>query len=121
MQVLALHYDRMRRRYPDDKLLILFDIDGTIIDMRHLIRHVLRRSDAAHGTNHFKTLEIGDITVHENHIKQFLAVLDVPQNERAKSMDSWLSESWSSDSLTEVPLPFKLFIDSMLWFPCSPL
>jgi hypothetical protein len=34
MQRLSQHYDRMRRHYPDDELMILFDIDGTILDSR---------------------------------------------------------------------------------------
>ena len=32
--------------------LLLFDIDGTILDMRHLIHRVLRRYDQEHGADH---------------------------------------------------------------------
>ena len=33
MAALAAHHARMRRQYPTDELLILFDIDGTILDL----------------------------------------------------------------------------------------
>jgi hypothetical protein len=35
MRSLALHLRRMRHAYPDDELVVAFDIDGTIIDTRH--------------------------------------------------------------------------------------
>ncbi|MCH8818264.1 MAG: hypothetical protein IIC92_11105 [Chloroflexi bacterium] len=120
MQALALHYDRIRRRYPDDKLLILFDIDGTIVDMRHLIRHVLRRCDTVHGTTHFAALEIDDITVHENHIDPLLDELAVPQDERAGIMAFWKDERWSSDSMMEAHRPFKGVMDVIRWFQLQP-
>lgn len=33
MKRLALHYERVKYLQPEDKLMILFDIDGTILDM----------------------------------------------------------------------------------------
>jgi len=41
MRRLAAHYGRFRSDYPEDQLLIVFDIDGTILDMLHMVRHVL--------------------------------------------------------------------------------
>ena len=120
MQALALHYDRMRRRYPDDRLLILFDIDGTIVDMRYLIRHVLRRYDAVNGTAHFVALEIDDITVHENHVDQLLEELVVPRGDRAGIMAFWLEERWSSDSLRESHRLFNGVMDVIRWFQVQP-
>ena len=56
MTALANHYDQARRLHPDDRLLIMFDIDGTIIDIRYMILHVLRSYDHAHGSDYFHTL-----------------------------------------------------------------
>ncbi len=50
MKKLARHYEKTRKKYPDDELIILFDIDGTILDMRHMVVHVLKAYDAAHET-----------------------------------------------------------------------
>ena len=51
MRVLAAHYDQIRRQYPQDKLMIIFDIDGTIVDMRSMIQYVLQAFDHHHHTH----------------------------------------------------------------------
>jgi hypothetical protein len=38
MRTLADHYTAARRRWPMDELVIVFDIDGTILDMRRAAR-----------------------------------------------------------------------------------
>ena len=120
MHVLAQHYDQMRRRYPEDSLLILFDIDGTIIDMRHLVRHVLLRYDAIHGTRYFAPLDVDDIKVHENHVEDLLEQLAVPEGRRADIMRFWLEKRWSRDSLLEAHRPFKGVMDVIRWFQMQP-
>ena len=42
MKKLAKHYEKIRARHPDGELLILFDIDGTILDLRCMVLHVLK-------------------------------------------------------------------------------
>ena len=44
MRELALHYEILRNNYPNVKLLILFDIDGTLLDNRYTIRALLNDS-----------------------------------------------------------------------------
>lgn len=68
MKRLAQHYDKIRKRYPEDELLILFDIDGTILDMRCMVHYVLKAFDEAHDTDFFKSLAADDISVHENQV-----------------------------------------------------
>ena len=36
MEELASHYESARDKYPQDRLMVLFDIDGTILDTRHM-------------------------------------------------------------------------------------
>ena len=38
---LASHYDRARTIYPDDRLIILFDVDGTIVDLESFLKAAL--------------------------------------------------------------------------------
>ena len=38
--------------------MIMFDIDGTILDMRYMIVHVLKAYDSEHGTDLFHGLTI---------------------------------------------------------------
>ena len=61
MRRLAEHYAGFRRNSPDDRLLIVFDIDGTILDLRHMVRHVLLDYDREHGTDFFHGLSAEDV------------------------------------------------------------
>jgi hypothetical protein len=58
MWELALHYERMRRAYPDQQLCIVFDIDGTILDLPHLVVHALLGYDREHGSEYFRGLRV---------------------------------------------------------------
>ena len=49
--------------------LLLFDIDGTIVDMRYTIFYILKFFDWERKTNIFRNLRIGEIDVHENQVK----------------------------------------------------
>ena len=80
MTRVARQYDKVRARYPDDELLILFDIDGTILDMRCMILYLLTKYDAEHGTSLFQGLELPDIEVHEDDIDRLLEGLNLPRS-----------------------------------------
>jgi phosphoglycolate phosphatase-like HAD superfamily hydrolase len=75
MRHLSEHYERARRRHPNDELCIVFDIDGTILDLRHFVVHVLLAYDRRHGTALFRGLVADDITRHEDDIDQLLETL----------------------------------------------
>ena len=68
MTCLIQHYKRMKIRWPTDRLLVVFDIDGTILDTRHVVLDLLKSYDAVHDTNVFKNLGLGDITTHEDQV-----------------------------------------------------
>jgi hypothetical protein len=63
MRELAVHYEQLRRAYPEDRLCVVFDIDGTILDMRHLVVNALLSYDREHGTSYFRGLSPQDISV----------------------------------------------------------
>jgi hypothetical protein len=82
MNSLASHYEALRYRYPDENLMIVFDIDGTILDMRHLILHALNAFDRTHGTSYFQGVRIPDIDFHEDHLPELLDRLRIPSEHR---------------------------------------
>ena len=53
MNKLSYHYQKMSHLFPDDRLIILFDIDGTIVDTRYMVLHALNSFDQIHGTSYF--------------------------------------------------------------------
>lgn len=56
-----MHYEQLRRAYPDDTLAIVFDIDGTILDMRHMVAAALLSFDRTRGTDYFRGLCVEDV------------------------------------------------------------
>jgi len=120
MQELATHYERTRARYPQDKLLILFDIDGTILDMRHMIRFVLQAFDRAHGTRFFRYLRISDITVHENHVEHLCDQLRIPLEDQDHIMDWYLKQRWSPNAILQAHRPFHGVLEVIRWFQLQP-
>lgn len=120
MAKLASHYDKMRKRYPDDRLLILFDIDGTIIDMRYMIQYVLKSYDRHHGTSFFKNLKISEIDVHENQVDRFLDRMDIPPSEKENVFDWYLKRRWTSMAIFESHRPFSGVMEVIRWFQMQP-
>jgi hypothetical protein len=120
MRELALHYERMRRAYPDGELCIVFDIDGTILDVRYLVAYALMAYDRAHDTEYFQGLRAEDVTVHEDRIDQFLADLALPAPVRA-DVQAWYAEHlWSSEAILAANRPYQGVLGVIRWFQLQP-
>lgn len=120
MQELSLHYERMIDLYPDDKLMILFDIDGTILDMRYMILSVLKSFDKRHKSDFFTKLTVSDISVHENQIEDFLARSPIQQQKREEILGWYLNYRWSSAAILESHRPFGGVMEVIRWFQMQP-
>ncbi len=120
MRALATGYEDARSKHGDQPLILLSDIDGTILDMRHMIRGVLLSFDREHRTQHFERLRIEDITVHENQVDQLLEMLDVPDTSRKEILDHYLERRWSTPVITEVHQPFQGVLEVIRWFQLQP-
>ncbi len=120
MKKLARHYEQVRKEHPEDELLLLFDIDGTILDMRWMILHLLKSFDATHGTEFFQKLSASEVDIHENQIDQLLERLNVPRLHRAKVQDWYLTKRWSSDAILQAHHPFRGVMEVIRWFQIQP-
>jgi len=115
MKKLAQHFEKMRSIYPSDRLIVLFDIDGTILDMRHMVLSVLHSYDQTHSSSHFNDLKISDIDVHENHVESLLSRMKIPAG-KAKSILEWVTANlWTPENLLEAHLPFSGVMEVMRW------
>ncbi|MGC9324918.1 MAG: hypothetical protein ACP5G0_09270 [Desulfomonilia bacterium] len=100
--------------------MIVFDVDGTILDMRYLTLHVLHTFDKRHNTGFFTHLRPEDISIHENSIDTLLDQRGIPESTKAKIL-SWYSENfWSADALFESHRPFHGVLDVIRWFQIQP-
>lgn len=117
---LATHYTTMRCRYPDDELMVIFDIDGTLLDLRHMMLYLLRRYDREHGTAYFRELTLDAIDVHENVIDEFLTRLGLPAAARAEVEAWYLARYWSSETIASSHYAFDGVMDVIRWFQLQP-
>jgi hypothetical protein len=120
MRALASHYAAVRHRYPTDELAIVFDIDGTILDLRHLIAHVLLAYDREHGTDIFHGLVAEDITVPENQVEALFEGLGVPEERRDDVAAFSRLHLWDEDGLIAASAPYRGVLSVIRWFQIQP-
>lgn len=116
MRDLAFHYETMRSAYPDDKLMIVFDIDGTIIDHRHMTLSVLQAYDREHGTHYFANLVSDDMTVPPYEVSAILKEYAMTAATR-EDIAAWCEDGlWSRTSILSSHKPFHGVLDVIRWF-----
>lgn len=120
MGSLAEHYGRCRAAHPDDRLLIIFDIDGTILDMRHMVRHVLISYDRANDSDHFAGLGVDDIDVHENQVERFLERYGLSSTLQTHVHQWYLDQRWTPAAVLEAHRPFQGVMEVIRWFQLQP-
>jgi hypothetical protein len=120
MKALSDCYLQIGTRYPGEPLMLVSDIDGTIIDMRYLVLSVLQSYDEERGTAYFTRLRPSDVTVHENHIEQILEGVAVPASERPAVIDWYLERRWQEDTILATHRPFPGVFPMIRWFQLQP-
>jgi hypothetical protein len=120
MKLLAEHYESFRDMYPGERLLIAFDIDGTILDMRYMIRHALKSFDAVNGTDYFADLEWKEIDFHEEHIHRLFEKYNIPEVHREAIQNQYWELLLSTAAVIEAHRPFRGVLDVIRWFQLQP-
>ena len=120
MRCLADHYAALRRAYPDDELCVVFDIDGTILDLRHLVVRTLFAYDGAYRTDLFHGLVPEDITVSENHVGLLLEALEVPDEQRPDIAAFYRSHLWDEANVLAASAPYRGVLGVIRWFQIQP-
>ena len=120
MRQLATHYDRLRRHHPDDRLLIVFDIDGTIIDTEQRILAVLQAYDREHDTDFFLTLRPSDLNIHQNQVPQLLNRLAVPDEHRNAILEWYGDNNRTSRATMSSHRPYRGVLEVIRWFQLQP-
>ncbi len=120
MHALASHYSVVRDRYPTDEVCVVFDIDGTILDLRYLIAYVLLSYDRDRGTDLFHGLVAEDITTPENRVGELLEGLDVPDETRDDVAAFYRRHLWDEDGLIAASAPYRGVLSVIRWFEMQP-
>ena len=120
MSELAAQYEKTRRQYPQDQLMIVFDIDGTILDTRYMILRVLQAFDKEHGTQYFQKLQLSDVRVHENQVDGLLAELPIPRRKQKEILDWYNHQRWTSEYILHSHDHFSGVLEVVRWFQLQP-
>ena len=120
MHRLAVHYRRVRERRPEGRLMVAFDIDGTILDMRHAVLQLLRSFDFEHGTSHFESVAVEDIGFHESKVEQMLQSLRVHTVDPSYLSGWFKANLWTSDTVLASHRPFAGVMEVIRWFQIQP-
>jgi hypothetical protein len=120
MRRLAAHYARMRDSCQDDELCVMFDIDGTILDVRHQVLHTLYAYDRSHASAHFQGLGIEDVDVSENRVDELLDALDLTPSARRDVLRFYTERLWSPATLSAASVPFRGVLSVIRWFQIQP-
>lgn len=120
MAALAAHLRTMRRRYPDDRLMILFDLDGAILDLRYRVCRTLEAYDAAHGTRFFGHLQAERIPAHEDHITRLMADLEIAPRDQQAIIDWYQANRWTHEAVLRSQQPFEGVFDVIRWLQSQP-
>ncbi len=120
MKKLSLQYEKTRNLHPADQFMVVFDIDGTILDMRYMILYVLRSFDRQHSTGFFNALTVSDVKVHENQIDSLVVAFVPSQRQREEVLNWYVTYRWSSDAVLESHRPFEGVMEVIRWFQMQP-
>jgi len=120
MRRLGEHHERMQRRYQGENLMVVFDIDDTTLDLRHMVLHVLRSFDRHHDTTFFAAVSIDEIEAGEEEMRRIIGQLSIPARDRRR-IASWFEEhSWSSKVIREAHRPFPGVMEVITWLQGQP-
>lgn len=120
MQALAVHYEKMRAQYPRDDLLILFDIDDTILDIRYSMLYLLQAYDLRNGTEFFINRSITDINFTIDELESDLSGLRVDEAHYTAIRRWYENHCWSMSAILESHRPFPGVLDVIRWFQLQP-
>ncbi|GMQ98895.1 MAG: hypothetical protein BMS9Abin17_1427 [Acidimicrobiia bacterium] len=120
MNALASAYHAACERYPGEELMLVLDIDGTIVDMQYLVKSVLQSYDQEHATTFFTRLALSDVDVHEDHVEQLLERLNVPAADREAVMDWYLDQRWREEVILSAHRAFPGVLPVIRWFQLQP-
>ncbi len=120
MRALARHHAEARDRYPANDLVVVFDIDGTILDLRYLTAHALLAYDRARGTDLFHGLVAEDVTVPEGRVGTLLETLGVPEEHRDDIAAFYRVHLWDDGGVIAASAPYRGVLSVIRWFQIQP-
>jgi hypothetical protein len=116
MLALARHYAHLRSAYPTERLLVVFEIDGPIVDQRQLVRRRLLDYDRVHGTDHFRGVEVAEVEVDAGNLERCLIRRGLPAMVRRDVVDWYRQQPSSPEHVPGTERPYPGVLEVIRWF-----
>jgi hypothetical protein len=116
MLALARHYTRLRSAYPTDRLLVVFEVDGPIVDQRDMVRRRLLDYDRVHGTDHFHGVEVAEVDVDAGDLERFFIRRDLAATVRRDVLDWYREQPSSPEQVPGTERPYPGVLEVIRWF-----
>jgi hypothetical protein len=120
IRVLLNHHEQSLRRFPDQRLLVLFDVDDTFLDMRLALASVLHAYDAAHGSAWFGALDPATLDPFGRGIEDILVRCRVPADEQPRVL-AWHQHERRCDEMIRLAhAPYRGLLALAGWLHDQP-
>lgn len=120
MKALSSHYATMQKTYADQTLLIVFDIDDTIVDTRYAIKYLLHKYDAENTTNYFSSVQLKEIKGGfwdgASVLQLLLNKYNVPSLQVISIIHYIESNFWNHNTIFASHKPFQGVLEIIRWF-----
>lgn len=119
-RVLLHHHERCLARHAGQRLLVLFDVDDTFLDMRRALASVLHAYDAAHHSAHFAALDAATLDPFGRGIEALLEQCRVPAGEQPQVLAWYQRLRRGGDIAQQAHAPFRGLLALAAWLHRQP-
>ncbi len=120
MGEIAAWWSAARERWPGERLALVLDIDGTLLDPRASIHYTLQSYDREHGTRHFWGATPAQITAGPEGLEAWLDAWPMPADARP-AVARWVRDRlWSPEVLLAAARPYEGVLDVLRWLQLQP-
>lgn len=114
-RVLLSHHEHSLQRFPGQRLLVLFDVDDTFLDMRLAVTGVLHAYDATRGSSYFAGLAPDRIDPFGRDIEAILEHCGVPAGEQPQVLAWCQDKRRGADIARLAHAPFRGMLGLAAW------
>ncbi|GAB4352951.1 MAG: hypothetical protein Kow0073_08880 [Immundisolibacter sp.] len=119
-RALLHHHETAQRRFPNQRLLVLFDVDGTFLDMRLALTELLRAYDAAHDSAYFANLAPTDLDLFGRDVEALLDRCRVPAAEQPQVLTWYQRHRNAGELLRLAHAPYRGLLALAAWLHRQP-
>lgn len=120
LRALADHVARQGEQFPEAALLVLVDIDGTLLDLRHGVQAILADFDRRHPGQALSELPIERLPNDERSLRALFEAHEVDHCERERLLVAFERLCWSPEAVSATQQPFLGVLEMLRWLRMQP-